>query len=412
MRRLWIFNHYAGFPETVPATRTFELARLLGGHGWEVTVIAAGFNHYHFVDDWTYPRAGVVERVRDRVRWVFLRTVPYRRNGARRVLNMISYAWRARRWAARQDRRALPDAVIGTTVHPLAADAARVIARRCGAAFLYEITDLWPETLVDLGAIARHSPTHRYLFGRERAAFRSAAGVIGLLPHIPAYAWELHKLRVRRFSYAPNGVVRERVAAVSNRPIEPGRVAWLGGFAVAHGGECIVAAAEVLERRHPGVFRFDLFGDGPERPRLEELAASKGLPGVRFLGWVGKEDIGTTLASAEMCLCTARPLRVHRYGVSMNKLFDYFAAAKPVVYAVDSGNDPVREAGAGLTVSAGDAAAIAEAIEAIHALDAAQRRAMGERGRAFLLEHHVFDVIAERLAAFLEEAVASAAVAR
>lgn len=402
-RRLWIFNHYAGFPETVPASRTFELSRCLAKNGWDVTVIAAGFNHYSFKEDWEYGGCWLHDTTREGVRWVFLRTVPYRGNGLRRLANLVSYAWRARRWAWAQ--QAGPDGVIGTTVHPLAAEAARVIAKRRGARFFYEVTDLWPRTLADLAAMSERSLAYRYLACLERRALLSADGVIGLLPLIDRYAAETYGVTVRRFCYAPNGVAEAHIRPPSGDRVESGRIVWAGGFGAAHGMDGVVEAAARLEQTHPGAFRFDLYGDGPQRARLERAVADADLRNVRFCGWVEKSEMGRALASAEICLCTGRPMSVHRYGISFNKLFDYFAAAKPIVFAVDAGNDPVAEAGAGLSVPAGDGARLAEAILRLHLLPPSERATLGARGREFLLREHMFDRIADRLDTFLAEAL-------
>lgn len=401
-KTLWIFNHYAGLPETVPATRTFEISRLLAARGWQVTVIAAGFNHYTFKEDWTYARQGYLETKRDGVRWCFLRTFPYTRNGLRRALNIVSYRLGALRWAGRQTLQ--PDAIVGTTVHPLAADAARVIAKRRHVPLFYEITDLWPETLVDLGVLRRGSLPYRYLFGLEKKAFRSARGVISVLPHVEAYASEFHQIELRDFCYAPNGIRPEDMRPSATAPVRCGRIVYLGGFARAHGLDSVLEAAAILARRAPAEYEFDLYGDGPERARLEARASSLGLTNVYFRGWVPKADVPQALASAEICLCTGRFMSVHRFGISFNKLFDYLAAGKPVVFAVDTVNDIVGAAGAGVSVPAGDVAALADGLARIHGMSAEAREEMGRRGRDLVLREFAFDVITDRVARFIDRA--------
>jgi glycosyltransferase involved in cell wall biosynthesis len=126
-----------------------------------------------------------------------------------------------------------------------------------------------------------------------------------------------------------------------------------------------------------------------------------GIDNVVFHGLVPKASLGVELQQASVLLCTAHTMPVHRFGVSFNKIFDYFDAGRPVVYAVDSGNDPVAEAGAGLSVPAGDAPAIAEAIVALSALPAPEQARMGAAGKDFLGREHSFDVLEQRLDDFL-----------
>lgn len=393
---LWIFNHYAGYPESVPATRTFNLARELTALGWRVTVIASSFNHYTFKNDRPEIHDAVHQEERDGVRWVFVKGASYRSNGAARLRNMVDYARRARSWARRQPS---PSVVIGTTVHPLAAEAARRIAHQHNAVYCYEITDLWPETLVDLGGVTRKSAMYRLFRWLERRSLSQAAGVIGLLPLIPQYARESHGIELRRFCYLPNGMTPGRAPDFSRRVA--GRVVYAGGFAPAHGMSTILETARLLGDTQPGRYEFFLYGDGPEREWIEGEAQRLGLRQVHFEGLVPKGELRSRLDRAEIALCTGEPMSVHRFGISFNKIFDYFDAALPVAYAVDGGNDPIAEAGAGISVPAGDASALADAVRQLSDLPADRRNELGRRGREFLGNEHAFEVLAGRLDQFL-----------
>lgn len=394
MPEVWIFNHYAGYPENVPATRTYELTRRLAASGWDVTVVACSFNHYTFVDDYPNQHGPIREEMREGVRWVFVKGAAYRSNGAARFRNMADYATRAYLWGR---RRPPPDIIVGTTVHPLAAEAARRLAKTRKTKFVYEITDLWPESLVDLGHITRKSSIYRLMRGLERRAFIFADGVVGILPGIPEYAWDAHGLTLTKFCYVPNGTEISQVVGDTTAP-QPDTIAYIGGFAPAHGMPSIVRAAIRLNQHAPGRFNFNLYGDGPTRPAMEALAVD--YPNIRFQGLIPKSQVQGHLSRNSLCLCTAASLPVHRYGISFNKLFDYFKAERPIVFAVDSGNDPVSASGAGLSVPAGDVYAISEAILTLCNMSLEERNTMGRRGQEFLRREHDFDVLSDRLRAF------------
>ncbi len=398
MPSLWIFNHYAGLPETVPATRTYELANELQSLGWDVTVIACSFNHYSFKDDIANNRPGAVTKNIRGVRWVFMRSFPYQGNGTARLRNMVTYATKAVTWSRGQTA---PDIIIGTSVHPFAAEAARRISLKLGVPFVYEVTDLWPESLVDLGSIRRNSPIFRLMFRMERAAVRTASGVIGLMPGLPDYVQQTHHRQLAEFCYIPNGMNPTKKTDRDAAPVR-GSIAYAGGFARAHGLDIIIRAAEMLEQQRPGSFRFHLYGDGAGRLRLESKVKALGLSRtVLFHGFIPKVELRPHLAKAEILVCTGEALPVHRFGVSFNKLFDYFDAARPVVFSVSSGNDPVRQSGAGVSCRAGNARELAHGLSAIHELSSTERTEMGERGRDFLIREHDFRVLALRLNNFL-----------
>jgi glycosyltransferase involved in cell wall biosynthesis len=75
---------------------------------------------------------------------------------------------------------------------------------------------------------------------------------------------------------------------------------------------------------------------------------------------------------------------------------DYMMAGCAVLHSVDAGNDPVADSGCGLTVPPESPVAVADGLRRLAALPAAERQAMGERGRAFVLARHTYPVLAQR----------------
>lgn len=124
--KVWIFNHYAEPPDG-RATRSFDLGRRLVEKGHSVRIFASSFSHYTFREDRRPPEY-------DGVRFVWVPTFPYHRNDWRRVANMMSFFHKAARLGSSLPER--PDVVIGVHVHPLAALAAGIVARRRKARFI------------------------------------------------------------------------------------------------------------------------------------------------------------------------------------------------------------------------------------------------------------------------------------
>ena len=102
------------------------------------------------------------------------------------------------------------------------------------------------------------------------------------------------------------------------------------------------------------------------------------------------------LAQVDIAYIGWQRVPIYRFGIAPNKLMDYMMAGCAVLHSVEAGNDPVAEAGCGLTLPPGDAAAVAAGLRQLAALPAAERRAMGERGRAFVQAHHTYPVLAQR----------------
>ena len=111
---------------------------------------------------------------------------------------------------------------------------------------------------------------------------------------------------------------------------------------------------------------------------------------------IPKAQIPSFLAAIDIAYIGWQRLPIYRFGIAPNKLMDYMMSGCAVLHSVEAGNDPVREAGCGLTVAPEAPAAVADGLRQLAALPAEARRAMGERGRAFVLANHTYPVLAQR----------------
>jgi glycosyltransferase involved in cell wall biosynthesis len=394
--RIWFVHHYAVTPDSPGGTRHFGLARRLATLGHQVQVIAASYHYQSQRETRDFgPDAEQVESI-DGVEFIWVRTTGYSGNGVGRFLNLASFARRALRSRALA-RLGRPDVVLGSSPQPLAAWAALRLARRYGARFVYEVRDLWPDTLVELGRVPRWHPVVR-LFGRiERDCCRAADAVVTLLPGSADHLVARGAPR-ERIVWVPNGVDLSSIgtpgAANGGGPC---LFLYAGAIGLANGLDVVVRAA--AEAGSP--VRLRIVGDGPELPALKALAAALGAANVEFAGLVPKREMPRVLAEADAFVMVLKDSPVFRWGISPNKLFDYLAAGRPVLFAVNTPVNPVADADAGFAANPNSAQEIAAAMKRIAALSPSERREMGARGRAYVERHHDVNVLADRFAAAL-----------
>lgn len=397
---IWIFNHYADTPDR-QATRSFDLSHELVRRGHRVTIFASSFTHYRFREErLTRAEAWMAEDV-EGVRFVWLRTFSYRQNDWRRVVNMLSYAWRALRVAASIPEA--PDVVIGVTVHPLAALAAYRLARVKRCRFFYEVTDLWPETLIQFGELSPRSPIAWGLRAVERFLFRRAERTIMLWRYADRYAVELG-VAPEKVVWIPHGVTLSRYAGLPPYTGEVDgtfTVMYAGGLVRSNALDVVLDSAFLLQEEGVDAVRFVFVGDGTDRQRLVDRATALQVRNVEFREAVPKQELWRFMAEADAFVLSLADLPLYRYGISLNKLCDYLACGRPVLFVGRSTYNPVEEAAAGVTVPPGDARALATAIEHLRTLPAAERRRMGENGLAFVRAHHDIARLAEQLEAVL-----------
>ncbi len=393
---VWLVNHYAVPPGQPGGTRHYALARELVRRGHRVTIVASSVEYLTRQERHLGPREIYRLEQVEGVPFLWLRTLPYRGNSLARVGNMLTFTWRVLRWAPRV-LTAPPDVIVGSSPHPFAAWAASRLAAHFRVPFVLEVRDLWPQSLIELGNFA---PWHPFILGLaalERHLYRRAARIITLLPgavdHIRAKGGD-----PARVVWIPNGLDLTLVPPPQPPP-EDGvfTVMYAGAHGRANGLDVALAAARELQRVAAPPVRFVFVGDGPEKPALQAQARAWGLRNVRFEDPVPKREVYRRLQQADAFLMILRPSPVFRWGVSPNKLFDFMAMARPVLFCVQTPYNPVAEAGAGLSVPPGNAQALARALQQLAALSPRERWEMGLRGRRYVERAHAMPVLAARL---------------
>jgi glycosyltransferase involved in cell wall biosynthesis len=315
--------------------------------------------------------------------------------------NILDYSWRVLR-PSTTGALPRPDLVIGSSVHPLAGLAGLILARRFDVPFVFEVRDLWPQTLIEMGRIGRRSLLARLLRALERLLYRRAAKVVVLMPGARDYI-QYSGVDPTKIVWISNGVDLETFDYRIPPDREPLSVVYFGAHGDANGLDYVLQAiARANIGRRPPALMFRFIGDGPRKGSLEALAGDLGLNDVvRFEPPVPKAQIPDIAAQADAFILNVRDLPLYRYGISMNKLFDYLAAGRPIIFAGPAEDNPVAAAGAGLCVPGDDVAGMAAAMESLAVMPYEARVSMGQRGRAYVAQHYSFEKLSARLCAEL-----------
>jgi glycosyltransferase involved in cell wall biosynthesis len=398
-RLLWV-NHFAVTMQEAGGTRHAGLARELVRLGWDVTIAASDFNlltRQYSRRRSAGDRAPIVE-MQDGVRFVWLWAAPYSSNDWRRGRNWLTFARSLKRWARQQS---VFDIVIGSSPHLFAASAARDVARRSRARFVFEVRDLWPEGLVAGGG--RKGPFYYLLDFIARRLYAHADRIIVLARGAAAYL-EKRGIRRAKLVYVPNGVD----AAMLDTPelhqtvSRPFTIVYAGAHGPVNGLDTVVAAADAL--RNDSGIRFVLVGDGPAKAGLQESAAARQLTNIEFRSPVPKSEMPAVFAAADAGLMVLRDADLFSFAVSPNKLFDYLGAALPVVSNVPGEvAGMLAESKAGVQAANTSPGALVDAVRALRDRGAPELRRMGAAGREWVQREHSRTRLADRLDAALRE---------
>jgi len=403
--RIWTFNHYASTPDE-QMTAPFDIAKALVRKGHEVTIFASSFSHYKFLELKLRKSETWQVEVLDGVRFVWVRTFPYCRNDWRRILNMASFAWRT--WRVSKKLSDSPDVIVGVTVHPLAALTGACLAKKYNVPFVYEVRDLWPLTLIEFGRISARGPLAFGLIWLERITAKRATAIVTTMPGGPDHFEKLGIPR-RITKWIPNGLDISRFDTL--KPYD-GTLSkcvtfmYIGGHVYALALEVILRASQVIERRGERDVRFVFVGGGQERQHLIRLAQNLGLRRVEFRGVVPKAELPQIMQEADAFLVSMRDRpALYQHGISFNKLCDYMAAGRPIIFAGNPGYNAVEKAQAGIVVPPERPEAIVKAIEQFLALTPEERRQMGQNGQRYVKEHHDIRILTDKMEAVLLAAV-------
>jgi glycosyltransferase involved in cell wall biosynthesis len=403
MPRITILTQYFPPEMGAPQARLSELGERLLDLGWEVDVLTALPN---------YPegkvRAGyaswkpVVETV-GRLRTARVPLVPSQQGFAKRLGSYFSFAAAAS--ALGPSLLPRPDVLFVESPPLFIGYAARALSWRWKCPFVFNVSDLWPESAIRMGVVKPGLATT--LAERlEHSLYRDSAGVTGQSSEIidavkrasPGTPTELVTNGVDPTRWGRHQATAEARALLGS---EPGPVfVFAGLLGLAQGLDAFVDLAKGLPSSIPG--RIVLVGDGPRRAHLERRIAEENVERVRILPAQPREMIPQLLAAADVALVS---LGMSIPGAVPSKIYEAMAASLPILLIADG--EPMRrvqEAGAGISVVPGDGTALKAAFTSL-ATDSELRARFGASGRAAAETTYNRNRIAQRLDAFLKSCI-------
>ncbi|HCO94574.1 MAG TPA: glycosyltransferase WbuB [Phycisphaerales bacterium] len=338
MHILYLHQYFAT-RKGMTGTRSYEFARQLVGKGHRVTMITSGLANRQFpVPDGKQYGQFETEGI-----GVVAIAAAYNdpqvgtgMSGLKRMLKFYQFAWLARRIGKKFPK---PDVVFATHTPLTIGLAGLALGRYFRVPFVFEVRDLWPEALVNVGALKNPLA----IWWLRRMAKKIYAGA----EHIVALSPGMKEGIVR------TGVPADKVTVIPNAsdldlfgPDIDGSAQrerlglkdrfaaiYFGAMGLANGLEYIIEAAKILAERGNNKIALVLHGDGGKRAELEKMAREYELKNVIFSNLVpDKEQVAQIVAGCDVCLTIYRAAKEQTW--SPNKMFDALAAGKPVLINV------------------------------------------------------------------------------
>ncbi len=393
-----------------PSARVHELSREWSRMGHDVAVVT-GFAHHPTgrkgaADRWRVTRREFIDGI-DVIR-AYVWATPNK--GI--VKRMISYAsFMASASVIGSIRASKPDVVIATSPQLLCGLAGYFVAKRFGVPFVFEVRDLWPESILAVEAM-RENFVIRSLKGLANFLYTNATRIVTVGKGYKQEINERYGIPLEHMEVVPNGI--DTSLFVPKRRENEVReefgwgdrfvVLYVGTHGMAHALHTVLSAAERLLYQPQILFAF--VGEGAEKDNLKKLALAKSLHNVQFIDQQPKDRIPQFLAAGDLGLVTLRNTKLFQT-VLPSKIFEYLGMERPVLLSVDGeARDLVEKAQAGWYVPPEDPEALSDAV--LRGYRSPERlSAMGKRGRDYVLLCHTRESLAAEYMDILDGVVKS-----
>lgn len=411
MKILYVSQYFP--PEMgAPAARAAELAKHWRSSGHEVSVLTGFPNHPTGVvpPEWrprlrrlmwheripvNTPDAGNGRSPTSEAAFDVFRTWLWplpNRKAHERMRNYASFCGSA---AIRGLTLPRPDVVIATSPQLLVPLAGWWLTFARKLPFVFEVRDLWPESLTAVGLGDENSLLHRSLATLAGFLYEHANLIVVVTPAFREYLIQHWRIPEEKIAVVENGVEADLFSPQPESENSALRrelraeskflVCYVGTMGMAHGLETLLDAADELLRVRPEVL-FLLVGEGAEKARIKSLAESRGLTNVRFLDQQPRERIPAFISASNACLVLLKKTDVFKT-VIPTKMLEFMSCARPVIVGVDGqARQIVEQAYAGVVIEPENARSLTRAI--IQLADSGTLgQDLGRNGREYILKN-------------------------
>ena len=403
-KTIWFINDYAGSPYHGMEFRNYYFAKEFVKLGYSVYIISASYMHLFKKLPEVY-RSYTFEKI-DGINYLWLKVPNYGEStDKRRVIKWFIFSAKLFNLPLKQMKK--PDFIIASPMATFLTIPAYRLAKKFDAKFIYEVKDIWPLSIIELGNISANNPLIKIMSWCEKFAIKKADLVVSSLQN---YGEHLQKdLSINKdFLWINNGINLEEMqntealpeSIKSLIPKDKFIIGYTGTIGIANTIDTLCQVANKMKDNTD--ILFVIVGDGKEKINLINKYGK--LDNILFIDPIPKAQVQSMLALFDVCYIGLKKEKLFRYGVSPNKLFDYMYSGKPILYAIDSGKSNIVDiSNCGVSVEALNVDSIYKGIIQMYQLSQEEREKLGQNGKKYVLEHFIYEKLARRYVKSLEE---------
>jgi len=396
---IYIVNQYATTTNDGFGGRHFYISKELAEQGHEVFLVTSSFTHLMHLPKKNNKNLTLIKE--NGINTVYLKT--YRYDGSRslkRILNWLLFSWKISRLY--KSIKIKPDIIIVSSPSLFAFLGARSLAKKYNAKIFFDVRDIWPLTLIELGGFSKQNPLIRVMQWLEKKAYEDSDAVLSSIP----YAFEHMEekgMAPKKFLYLPNGIDKKELSRKividkilgDQFPKNKFIIGYVGSLGLSNALIFLIKAAKLLNSNKS--ISFVIVGKGAEKKKLQSEVNLSKISNVTFIDYVPKEKVQSIIKKFDVCYIGWLKKQSYKFGVSPQKLPEYLFSGKPIIHSYSGKGCVVKEANAGISVPAEDCVAIKNAILNLKNMSEAKRKKLGDNGRKYSLKHFDYNAIVRKL---------------
>lgn len=395
-KTIWVINQFAGNSESGWGERHFYLSKHWIQKGYDVTIISGSYNHMFK----TLPNAPnqFNFEVVDSRKFCWIKSPKYKPNSIFRFWSFLVFGFKA--FFVPIEKAGKPDVIIVSSMPIFPILTGYFLKKRFDSGkLIFEIRDIWPLTLMELGNYSKFHPAVIFIGWFEKFGYKNSDKIVSLLPNSANHLDQVVRGASRKFEYIPNGLDIESInpeplpdEITSKIPKNKFIIGYTGTIGLANALEYLVEAAQMLKERKE-IF-FVVVGEGYLKKKLQEM--SRDLDNILYFDKIKKNQVMTILQYFHVCFVGRNDSPLYKHGVSANKYFDYMLAGKPILDSNNYIKDPVELSGGGIIVKPDSSEAIVEGINLLYSMTDKERMEMGEKGKKYVEHFHNIKTLSEQ----------------
>ncbi len=398
--KVWIISKYAT-PTKYP--RHFGIGKDLVAKGLNVTLIASVSNSVAPGDVPKFKGWSKVENHNGlKVIWM---NGPSITNAG--IIRIFSWFWFEFKVLMTMLFKSKPDAIISSSLSLLSVWSGYFLSRRFKSRFIFEVRDIWPLSLIELGGYSESNILIRFLRYTELLGYRKADAIIGTMPNLKGHVQNVCPEAAEKVVCVPQGVYLEIFEEQSQKlsaeyldkyiPKNKFIIAYTGTLNPNNPIDTLFEVAKRFETDYPQI-HFLILGEGKNKDKyMSETAA---LSNVSFPPTISKNQMAHFLSFVDVGY-DAFSSTLAEFGLSRNKWIDYMYNSCIIICSYDGFQSMINESQSGLFVPYQNEEALYKGISQIYNMTESERANMGARARAFIAENRTFEKLGDKYLALI-----------